>query len=132
MKIKNFVQFKKTQGFESLKADIDKALEKVAAKYGVTARAGNIKYDDTFANIVVTFSVVGEDGVVQTPYVADWKRMCHLYGFEQTDLGRAFTSQGYTFTIVGLKASSGKYPIVAKRQDGKMMRFTTDVKNLMQ
>ena len=46
------------------------------------------------------------------------------------DLGQEFQRSGKTFTIVGLKPRSKKYPILAKCSDGKTYKLPVDLVNM--
>lgn len=48
----------------------------------------------------------------------------------QLELGDEFKYDGKTYTIVGLKPRSKRYPILAKCSDGKTYKLTVELVNM--
>jgi hypothetical protein len=53
--------------------------------------------------------------------------MAKMYGMSPEDLGKSFTYGRDQYTIVGLSRKSHKFPLLAKRSDGKVFKFPVDV-----
>jgi hypothetical protein len=112
----------------TLRAEIEQALQTVAAKHGIAIKAGNASYSGTNVQIKLEMSVKDASGVTQTKEVSDFKLLAARYGLKPEDLGRTFTVRGKTFTLAGIDRKSFKYPILAT-SNGKMMKLQiADVK----
>lgn len=101
-----------------------KALEAVAAEYGVVVEAKGGTYFDSSALIKFEFSDVNESGVAQTREATDFTAYAQHYGLNPEDLGKQFVSGTTRYTIIGLKRRATKMPILAKRLDGKVYKFS--------
>ena len=110
------------QKAKDLRELIQNALNGVAGPAGVDIRVGNCRFG-TDATFQVIVSEVAADGTVKTREADDFRMLASSYGLEPEDLGRSFRSNGDRYTIAGLKPRSRKYPILAKRGDGKIYKF---------
>ena len=108
--------------------EIDKAIQAVGDKYGISIKTGNASFSPDTATTKVIISVISEDGTVKTPEVKDFDLYKNVFGIKK-NLYDTFTFQGDSYTIVGIKASSRKYPVIGKRADGKEFKFTVDSVN---
>lgn len=115
MKIK---QFNSSVDFNQLRSDINKALENIGTKYGVSFHAGNVSYSDQVATFKLEVTTLGEGGAVETKEGKDFKKMATLYGLKPEDLGKTVTIQGRKFEITGMKPRS-KNCIIGKDPYGK-------------
>ena len=106
--------------------EIEQAVAAVAEKYGVSVAYKGGSFDASTFKPKIELSVVAPDGVVATPERRDFEDMALLYGLAATDLGREFQSNGSRFTICGAKPRSPKRPILAKRSDGQVFKFSPD------
>jgi hypothetical protein len=106
-----------------VRTDIQLALDAVARKHGLTLDMGGGRYSEQDFRVQVGFRVgVG----VKPQSERDFSAMAQLYGLKSTDLGKTFMHKGHTFAVCGLKSSSRRFPILAKRTDGKTYKFPAD------
>jgi len=89
---------------------------------GIHAKVGSISYEDQRASVKVEIAVMGENGEIVSKEASDYERYREMY--ELPELGTTFVNRGTVYTITGLKPRSTKYPVLAKRADGKSFKFT--------
>ena len=101
------------------------ALDAVAAELGCEIKVGGATFesDGSRCCFKVDCAVVGEDGTVETQEASDFVLYAAQFKLGPEDLGREFAKGGKTFTIIGCKPRSHKFPILARRQDGKVFKF---------
>lgn len=95
-----------------------------AADNGLHVEVRGGTYADSSYSMKVEWSVVSEDGVINTRAMLDWKRYAAMYDLDPEWLGAEFMSRGISFTVCGFSPRSRKYPVLAKRADGKTFKFT--------
>ena len=110
-----------------LRGEIDTALKAVADKHDIVLKLGNISFSGNNASMKVEASVKNASGEVITKEAEDFKRQAMFYGLEPSDLGKTVTMRGQKYTICGLKPKSTKYPILAKRGDGAVVKVPLDM-----
>lgn len=93
------------KGFESFRTDVEKALQEVAEKHGVTIDCGKIGYTNFDFNmqLKVTKNDSNTDGKKER-----FASECVLYGFKPDDYEREFTANGKKFQLVGFNLKSPK------------------------
>ena len=84
---------------------------------------GNATFTESNITLKVEVSLVGKNGEVKTKDAEYFKTYAILCGLQSEDLGKIFHSNGHAYKIVGLKTNSGKYPVIAEREDGKKFKF---------
>ena len=108
------------------------ALDAVAAELGCEIKVGGATFesDGSRCCFKVDCAVAGEDGTVETKEASDFALYAAQFKLSPEDLGREFTKGGKTFTVIGCKPKSYKFPILARRQDGKVFKFPAVVVRL--
>jgi len=112
-----------------LMAEVKKALEPVAERYGLTLdRKGRSFYRD---KVPVMFELLvtkeDENGVALDGKAQEFKRHASLMGMKASDLGREFTYAGKVYRITGMNRRAKKYPILAEDvRQGKSYKFPAD------
>lgn len=112
--MKNYVDFK------AFRKDLDKAMEEVAKKYGITLKSGNISYDENTFSVKVMAERADVD-IQKAKFIENIKYM-KFYGFTENDYKAKVEINGKTYTIIGFKPGN-KYDVVAERNDGKQYAF---------
>ena len=103
----------------TIRTDAEEALAAVAAKHGLSLKFGAGRFDSTTYTLKVDFVAPTEDGIP-----SDFARHAPLFGLTADDYGKMVTMRGETYTIVGIKPRSHKYPILMKRtKDGKTYKW---------
>lgn len=84
---------------------------------------GNGRFSDSNIRFSLEIAEISPEGNPLTKEVTDFKNLARNYNLLPIDLGREFYYSGNRYTIVGLRTSSHKFPILCKRADGKSFRF---------
>lgn len=106
---------------------MEEALKKVSEEFGVAVTIGNASFTDNNVTFKVSAAVVDADGSAKTREAESFERLATMWGFEPSDLGRVFADRGRRYTIVGAKPTSQKYPILCRRDDGKVFKYPVPV-----
>ena len=109
-----------------IRGEMEKALNDMGAKHGLSFSLGTITFTDTDFSVKVR----GIDHDVTTAGSAlelDWNKYKARYPeLEGIVLGQRFRNdKGDVYRIVGLKPKNRKYPVIAEREDGKSFKFST-------
>jgi len=108
----------------SIRADVEEALDAIAEKHGVTITTGRATYTAQNATMKLEIAAIARDGTVQTKEAVDFAAYAFRYGLSPDDLGKEFRYAGETFEIIGLKTRATKMPILGQsRQTGKIYKF---------
>ena len=117
------------QNIRQINSELEAALKQVAEKYGLEVKLGNTRFTGDNFTTKVQVATVGEGGITMSKEATDFNRYKTILGINM-DLGQEFQRSGKTFTIVGLKPRSKKYPILAKCSDGKTYKLPVDLVNM--
>lgn len=104
---------------DPIQADIKAALAAVEEKYGVTIGFGGIRYDSAQYGSKMTVTIGNADEAAK----AEFDKYCWKFNLKPSAFGSTFTTQGQTFTVVGIKPKGKKYPVLAKNAAGKVFKF---------
>ena len=109
--------------------EMEEAMKSIAAKYGLEIKMGNTRFSGRNATLKFEMMTVSEGGQVMSKEAIDFNRYKNYKGI-QANLGDSFEYEGETYTIVGYKARSSKYPIlVESARDGKRYKFPINLVN---
>jgi len=89
-------------------------------------QVGNASYTESNIIYKVEVALVGKNGEVKSKEAESFKLFATAYGLKAEDFGKSFKSNGHTYKICGLKTKSGKYPVLAEREDGRKFKFGAD------
>ena len=117
------------QNIRQINSELEAALKQVAEKYGLEVKLGNTRFSVDNFTTKVQVATVGEGGITMSKEATDFNRYKTILGINM-ELGQEFQRSGKTFTIVGLKPRSKKYPILAKCSDGKTYKLPVDLVNM--
>lgn len=117
------------QNIRQINSELEAALKQVAEKYGLEVKLGNTRFTGDNFSTKVQVATVGESGITMSKEATDFNRYKTILGINM-ELGQEFQRSGKTFTIVGLKPRSKKYPILAKCSDGKTYKLPVDLVNM--
>jgi len=117
------------QNIRQINSELEAALKQVAEKYGLEVKLGNTRFTGDNFTTKVQVATVGEGGITMSKEATDFNRYKTILGINM-ELGQEFQRSGKTFTIVGLKPRSKKYPILAKCSDGKTYKLPVDLVNM--
>ena len=109
-----------------IRAELEHAIDaqgEVWKELGLAVKVGNVSFNSSNMVAKIEVAIIGENGVVETREVRDFKLLAPVYGFEESDLGREFKAGGKTYKIVGCLSRATKAPILAERSDGKQFKF---------
>ena len=113
--MKKIETFNKPQ-IVQLRNEIDKALDHVANKYGITIKAGNCSFSGNEANFKLKLNTKGSDGTVITKEMKAWglySNMANgpLDGLQHLSIGDKITIQGTPYILTGYNTRARKAPI---------------------
>jgi len=117
------------QNIRQINSELEAALKQVAEKYGLEVKLGSTRFTGDNFTTKVQVATVAEGGITMSKEATDFNRYKTILGINM-DLGQEFQRSGKTFTIVGLKPRSKKYPILAKCSDGKTYKLPVDLVNM--
>ncbi len=101
----------------TLRRDIDAALEAVAEKHGISVNLGNARFDSTSVAWKLNLATIGGDGVAKTPERTALERLYpQLVDKEVTVNGKG--GRKLTGTVIGYKTRGRKYPFIVKTAAG--------------
>lgn len=111
---------------DCIRADLKIAFKSVEKAYGIKLDLGRISYrNDSFTGKIN--ADIGDDLDIKQKrakeQLIEWKSSCWLWDLEMNDFGKRFTFKDTIYTITGCKRTSRKYPILARRPDGKVFKF---------
>lgn len=116
MKITSFEK----QTFTFLRAEIDAALNAVAAKHGITLKIGNISFDAGKFSTKLEGKCEASGDQEQKMAI----QMARLYDIDAT---KTYTkADGTTMTIVRFDSKKRKMPWILRAQDGKMYQISDE------
>ena len=104
--------------------DTQKALESVAAKYGVTVTVRGGTFDAGMFKPRVEFRAPESRR-------SDFERYARMFGVDPQAFGKTFNFGGTTYRVAGIRPSAHKRPILAAREDGKSFAFSVDILRLI-
>lgn len=95
------------------------ALKPVAEQFGLSVAKSGGNYSATSLIEKFEFALVGENGEAQTREARDFARFCGMFGLTADMLNKQFLNGGQLFTITGLNTKAPRFPVQARRSDGK-------------
>jgi len=100
------------------RTDFEKSVSNLEKQYGISIKLGSISYTDNQFSSKMTCIDQSEStqGEVVTKEALDFAKYCYRYGLRPSDLGRTVETPSGDFTIIGLKPSATKYPILGKNK----------------
>lgn len=121
-------------GLATLRADIDAALKAVGVKHNITLDLGSIRFSASEARCKLTMAPKSYTAAVMPalsngldPYNTvesrEYVNLAYTLALPKDGLGRKFTSMGATYTIIGLKTSRRKYPVIGISARGTRYKF---------
>lgn len=117
------------QNIRQINAEMEAALKAIANKYGVEVSMGSTRFTGANFTTKVQVATVAEGGITMSKEATDFNRYKTILGINM-ELGNEFERSGKTYTIVGLKPRSKKYPILAKCSDGKTYKLPVSLVNM--
>ncbi len=121
------------EGFDSknladIVGDINHVLGHIAGKYGISIMLKRCKFDETNASLELEMRIKDATGQPISRERADFIRYAEDYGFQPTDIDKAFIHNGYRFVIAGLKTANHRYPVLARNVvDGRMFKLSVEL-----
>jgi hypothetical protein len=112
---------------KSICADIEAAVQAVADKHGVSIKRGNASFSESTITLKVEVSTIGDDGTVNTKEAEAFTKEARWFDIDPAALGRVFDVRGKSYTIVGFKPRSRKYPILGRDNQGGVYKFPADL-----
>ena len=111
-------QFDKSN-LQVLRVEMDKALQAISNKYGITIKAGNASYSGNECTFKVKCNTKATDGTVITKEAMDWDRHKGFHGMDHLSVGDNITIQGTTYILSGFNTRARKAPVNFKDTLGR-------------
>jgi hypothetical protein len=105
---------------------LNRAVADVAKEHGVQIVVGRGTFGTSNATFKVEIAEKSAAGTVLTREAEDFSRYAEIFGLQKTDLGQKFTVAGKTYTVHGLNPRAPKFPVLAKSDDGKGYKFSSE------
>ena len=116
--MKKIESFNKPQ-IVQLRSEIDKALDRVANKYGITISAGNCSFSGNEANFKLKLNTIGDGGTVITRESQMWDLYKNRTQCSHLKVGDEIQLQGNTYTLSGYNTRAKKAPIQFTDSSGR-------------
>ena len=118
-------KFTKTN-LDTLRKDLNKALEAVQKKHGIDIHVGNISYKENEAKVKVICETksAGEAKVKQENSEYDFHRK---YYSELPEMNSKIKLNGKIFTITGWSSRAKKYPVIITNSKGKQFKISVEM-----
>lgn len=101
-------------------------LKAIEDELGVTFSVGRGTFDDSSFTMKLQITENGENGEKQDKMALDFKQYATLLGLHPNDLGKTINLGGLHCVLVGAKMSYRKYPIIAKKPNGSLVKLPVD------
>ena len=102
---------------------IEKALREVGSEYGLSFEVGKIGFFDTSLTAKIECVINNEENGDNSVAKHIWDKHCVIFALKPEDFGKTFESKGNIFEICGCKPNNTKYPILAKKSNGRVFKF---------
>ena len=116
--MKKIESFNKPQ-IVQLRNEIDKALDRVANKYGITISAGNCSFSGNEANFKLKLNTIGDSGTVITRESQMWDLYKGRTQCSHLSIGDEIQLQGNTYILSGYNTRAKKAPIQFTDSSGR-------------
>jgi hypothetical protein len=119
---------------QTLRGDMNDALDAVAKKHGIAIAVDGCRYDAAAGTGTYKLNIAANVEQGETPADAkrrtDYERHCFVFGLKREWLGKTFRhNNGYT-TIVGLETKRTKYPVVCRDPLGNVRLYPVELVKL--
>jgi hypothetical protein len=99
---------------KALRQDMNAALAKLEAQYGIQINVGNASYSDNEVTFKTKCNTISASGTVITKEAQNWSLYAELNGVGQFSIGDRITLQGKVFEIAGWNTRAKKSPVMIK------------------
>ena len=127
MKIKNFTR---DNIRNTLRPNLQRDLDRVAKKFGISLRLGNISFTSETINIKLEGGVIAKDGNVITKKAMMFQLYAKKHGIK-FKVGDTFKFRNEEYTISGWNTRASRYPIEAIGEDGRTYKFAKNTSSLI-
>lgn len=110
---------------------IEAALAPLAKELGIQISAKGGRFSSESYTVKVECATVSEDGNVMTDEAQSFRAYAFSYGLSADDLFTTFVRNGSTWTLVGCKPRSTKWPLLCRDEsNGKVYKLPADTVRL--
>ena len=105
-----------TINLQALRVEMDKALQAISNKYGITIKAGNASFSGNECTFKVKLNTKGSDGTVITKEAKSWELYAGmangpLDGLNHLKVGDKITIQNTPYILTGFNTRARKAPV---------------------
>ena len=109
-----------------LLTQIKAKLSELEAETGVALKIGNVRFTGTQFSTKLTGAIIPATGVDHNPgvaeYVRDYEANRAKLNLPKDLIGAKFRGLEGEYTFVGTKARNHKYPVIARKPDGTLVK----------
>lgn len=111
---------------KDLRADINAALSKVFAEYGITGKFGTMRYSDLELSTKLSITISNTQAATD---IANRDRGIAIMYLKSAGLkmGAKLSDGTYGYNITGYNKRKRSYPVVIQREDGKSFCCSVDM-----
>jgi hypothetical protein len=108
---------------KALAAAVQIALGPVEKEFGVKFTYQGSRYYPATATLKLEANVLKEDGEAESKLRTMWKMRAASFGLNPDWLDKKINVGGTIFTVVGLRPSAKKYPVIVMAENGAQYRM---------
>lgn len=107
----------------TMREKMQDVLQKIAGELGLDITIGGYRFDSLKATTKVTLKI-RDNGEGKSADELEWNKWANMIGLKKEWFGKKFMYKGMRFTVIGLKRSRRKYPVLAEElMDGRKLCF---------
>jgi hypothetical protein len=110
---------------EVFQSRLDVKMKELATEFGIALKGRVASFTGTGTTFSLEASVTDATGASMLTK-SKWESYCVMWGLDKGDLGRTFVAQRQLFEITDCNPNAPRFPILAKRPDGKVFKFPID------
>lgn len=100
-----------------------KVNEDVLEELGVGVKTGRGRFGTVNAQLTLEIGDLKEDGSVESREAESYRLFCSYHVLPANLLNQTTLYKNRKWELVGLKPNSHKYPVLMKRDDGRIFKF---------
>lgn len=104
---------------KALRSEIDVALRPIAEKYSISLTLGSTTFEPSRFAAKIEGAVLDGDGQPASKEAENFTRYAQVFGFLPDDLGKSIMLSGKPYTIIGLRPTAPKRPVLLEDANGR-------------
>ena len=125
----NITQFTKSN-IKQLREEIDKAVQGVAEKYGITIKSGNSTFSTNEVSMKVKLNILNDSGSAITNEAENWDVYKDMTECAHLAVGDTISIGGNPYTLTGYNIRARKQPVQFKNSSGQAYKCSVKMLNI--